>query len=158
MDFPSVISNRVRMSSPVINTNVPFSHTLSAYRPFPFGCLSAGKALLLMPSSLPSRQRRQPLKFLAFTPSRMSIRGCPSSVAAMDIRFCRSGFSVLPISTHSSPASGFTPPNSLTGTSTPPAITEATSTQYAFSFLPPVTAQRIRSWATKPDSCSNTMR
>ena len=59
------------------------------------------------------------------TPSRMSIRGCPSSVAAMEIRFCRSGFSVLPISTHSSPASGFTPPHSLTGTSTPPAITAA---------------------------------
>ena len=37
-------------------------------------------------------------RFLAFTPSRMSIRGCPSSVAAMDIRFCRSGVSVLPIS------------------------------------------------------------
>ncbi|EJX04145.1 secreted protein [gut metagenome] len=36
---------------------------------------------------------------------------------------------MLPIKTHSSPASGFTLPNSLTGTSTPPAIAEAISTQ-----------------------------
>ncbi len=82
-----------------------------------------------MPSRLPNRVRRLPAKPLPFTPLYTSISGWPSSVAEIRMRFWRSVFSVLPISTHSSPAAGTTPPNSLLATFTPPVSAAVMSTQ-----------------------------
>ena len=94
------------------------------------------------------------MKFLALTPSSTSTRGCPSSVAAMEMRFCRSRSVVFPISTHSSPSLGSTPPNSLTGTVTPSPSEAEISTQYPRSDTPVNSAQRIRSCAVNSLSCS----
>ena len=91
---------------------------------------------------------------MALTPSKTATRGCPSSVAAMEMRFCRSRFCVLPISTHSSPALGSTPPNSLTGTVTPSPSEAEISTQYPRREVPVNSAQRIRSCAVNSFSCS----
>ena len=57
------------------------------------------------------------------------MRGCPSSVADINMRFCLSVSSVLPISTHSSPGIGGTPANSSSAIVTLSPVTAAISTQ-----------------------------
>ena len=89
----------------------------------------AGKASSLMSSRLPSLARSVPAKVFPLTPSITSTLGCPSSVAAISTRFCLVFSVVLPISTHSSPASGCDVSNSLFSTLTPSLSTSSTSTQ-----------------------------
>ena len=127
--MPSMMENMVITSLPLDRTKIPVRKQLLPYRPYPLGCMSAGKRLSDMPSSEPTRTFRQPSRFLDFTPSKQSKRGCPSSVAEISNRFCRCGLSVLPISTHSSPFAGSTPANSEAGTLTFSPLTADTRTQ-----------------------------
>ena len=114
--MPSMMENMVITSLPLPRTKTPVRKQLLPYRPYPPGCMSAGKRLSDMPSSAPTLTFRQPSRLLELTPSRQSKRGWPSSVAEMRIRFCRDLLSVLPISTTSSPFTGSTPANSEAGT------------------------------------------